>query len=91
MLLDRGMNFDSCVDHARCCLQPQNSICKMLNKLNFKFFEQIYYVLNNFLWECGGKLVLEGNFYSMARSTKKPLGWPMSDAVFKFKNFNFSF
>ena len=36
-------------------------------------------------------MVLEDNLYSTSRSTKKPLGWTMSDAVFKFKNLNFSF
>ena len=36
-------------------------------------------------------MVLEDNLYSTSRATKKPLGWIMSDAVFKFKNLNFSF
>ena len=60
MLLDTGKNFASGIDHARCCLQPQNLIFKMLNKLNFKFYEKNYF-LNNFLWEGGSKLVLVDN------------------------------
>ena len=90
VLLDTGNNFTSGADNARLCLQPQTSILNMLKKFNFKFFEKIYF-LNNFLWEGGSKLLLEGNLQSSSRSTKKPLGWTMSDAVFKFKPFNFSF
>ena len=90
VLLDTENNFTSGADHARCCLQPQNLIFSMLNKFNFKFFEQIYF-FNNLFWEIGSKLLLEGNLQSSSRSTKKPLGQTISDAVLKFKNFNFSF
>ena len=69
MLLETGNNFASGADYARRCLQPQNSNFKMLKKINFKFFETIYF-FNNFLWECGSKFVVERHFLSSSSSNK---------------------
>ena len=91
VLLDTGNNFTSGADHARRCLQSQNSILKMLKKFNFKFIDKIYLLLNNLFQEGGSKLIPEAILQSSSRPTEKPLGWTMSDAVFQFKNFNFSF